>query len=78
MTVGDVMTTDVYTCGLSDLLENVLKDMAERGIRHCPVVNDGKLAGLVARREALEFLYQWAQLDVDNLTSWLFSSHARY
>jgi CBS domain-containing protein len=78
MTVGDIMTTNVYTCGLSDLLENVLKDMAERGIRHCPIVNDGKLAGLVARREALEFLYQWAQLDVDNLTGWLFSSHARY
>jgi CBS domain-containing protein len=78
MSVGDIMTKEVYTCGLSDLLENVLKDMAERGIRHTPVVKDGKLVGLVARREALEFLYQWAQLDVDNLTGWLFSSHARY
>jgi hypothetical protein len=42
------------------------------------VVQDGKLIGLVARRDALEFLYQWAQVDVDHLTEWLFSSHARY
>lgn len=76
--VAEVMTTDVYTCRLDDLLEDVLKHMAERGIRHAPVVNEDKLAGLVARREALEFLYQWAQVDVDNLSSWLFSSHARY
>lgn len=76
--VADVMTSDVYTCGLDDVVEDVLKAMAERGIRHAPVVDGGKLVGLVARREALEFLYQWAQLDVDNLTGWLFSSHARY
>lgn len=78
MTVADIMTPDVYTCGLDTLLEEVLRNMAERGVRHAPVVQDGKLAGLVARREALEFLYQWSQLDVDNLTGWLFSSHARY
>ncbi|TVR99046.1 MAG: CBS domain-containing protein [Rhodospirillales bacterium] len=76
--VSDIMTRDVLICGVDSLLEEVLRQMAERGVRHAPVVQDGKLAGLVARREALEFLYQWAQLDVDNLTGWLFSSHARY
>lgn len=78
MLVKDIMTTNVETCGPDDVIEDVLKTMAERGIRHTPVVQDGKLIGLVARREALEFLYQWAQVDVDHLTEWLFSSHARY
>lgn len=78
MVVKQIMTTKVHACGPDDLIEDVLKRMAENGIRHTPVVQDGKLIGLVARREALEFLYQWAQVDVDHLTEWLFSSHARY
>jgi predicted transcriptional regulator len=78
MLVKDIMTTNVFTCSPDDLLEDVLKHLAERGLRHTPVVQNGKLVGLVARREALEFLYQWAQVDVDHLTEWLFSSHARY
>ena len=78
MLVKEIMTTDVFTCTPNDLVEDVLKAMAEKGIRHTPVVEDGDLIGLVARREALEFLYQWAQVDVDHLTEWLFSSHARY
>jgi CBS domain-containing protein len=72
------MTTDVFKCGPGDVLEDVLKGMAERGVRHAPVIQDGKLYGLVARRDALEFLYQWAKVDVDHLSEWLFGSHARY
>jgi len=78
MLVKQVMTTDVYSCGLDDDLEEVLKAMADKGIRHAPVVEGGKLAGLVARRDALEFLYQQASLDAAHLTDWLFRSDARY
>lgn len=76
--VRDVMTTDVVTCALDDDLEDVLKVMADRGIRHTPVVEGDKLSGLVARRDALEFLYTQTALDADNLKEWLFRSDARY
>jgi CBS domain-containing protein len=49
MSVAEIMTKEVYTCQSHDVLENVLKDMAARRLRHCPVVSDGKLAGLVIR-----------------------------
>jgi CBS domain-containing protein len=78
MLVKDVMTTDVITCSLDDNLEDVLKKMADHGIRHSPVIANGKLAGLVARRDALEFLYQQASLDAAHLTDWLFRSDARF
>jgi CBS domain-containing protein len=78
MLVRDVMSRDVTTCGLDDDLENVLQTMADRGIRHTPVVEGGKLSGLIARRDALEFLYSQAALDAKNLTEWLFRSDARY
>jgi CBS domain-containing protein len=58
MLVRDVMTTDVTSCSLDDDLEDVLRTMADKGIRHTLVVEGGKLGGLVARRDALEFLYQ--------------------
>ena len=76
--VRNIMTEDVVSCTRGEMLEDVLKRMADRGIRHVPVIEDGKLIGLVARREAFEFLYKWAKLDADNLTEWLFTSHARY
>ncbi len=76
--VRNIMTEDVVTCSRDEMLEDVLKRMADRAIRHVPVIEDGKLIGLVARREAFEFLYKWAKLDADNLTEWLFTSHARY
>lgn len=78
MLVRDVMTKNVITCSLDDNLEDVLKMMADKGIRHTPVLENGKLAGLVARRDALEFLYQQASLDAAHLTDWLFRSDARY
>ena len=76
--VGSIMSEKIISCGPDDLLQDCLKTMAEHGIRHMPVIRDDKLVGLVARREALEFMYQWASVDVDRLTEWLFSSHARY
>lgn len=78
MLARDVMNTDVVTCGPDDNVEDVLQSMAKRGIRHMPVVENGKLAGLLARRDALEFLYQQAALDVESLSDWLFVSEARY
>ena len=58
MLVRDVMTKDVVTCSIDDDIENVLKIMADTNIRHMPVVENGRLAGVLARRDALEFLYQ--------------------
>lgn len=76
--VKDMMSTNVMSCTLDDNLEDVLRMMADKGIRHAPVVESGKLAGLVARRDALEFLYHQASLDAAHLTDWLFRSDARY
>lgn len=78
MLTSDIMSTDLITCGPDDNLEDVLQAMARRGIRHMPVIEKGKLVGLLARRDALEFLYRQAALDVESLSDWLFVSEARY
>jgi CBS domain-containing protein len=46
--VSDLMTANVLTCSRGDGTRRMLATMTERRIRHLPVVEDGKLVGLVS------------------------------
>lgn len=46
-TVGENMTRKVVTCELDDLLMTVLQRMNEGRFRHMPVVEGGRLAGML-------------------------------
>jgi CBS domain-containing protein len=55
-TVGDVMTTDFHTVKPGDNLEELATLMHERDVTHVPVVDGGRLAGIVARGDLIRFL----------------------
>lgn len=46
--VGAVMTKDVVTTGPDDELHPMMGVMTERRIRHLPVLEDGRLVGIVS------------------------------
>jgi CBS domain-containing protein len=46
--VRDVMTTDVHTCGPGATIDDLLDVMTERRIRHIPVVEAGRLCGVLS------------------------------
>jgi CBS domain-containing protein len=46
--VRDVMTTDVVTCSRDDRLGELMAVMTRRRIRHIPVVEAGRLVGIVS------------------------------
>jgi CBS domain-containing protein len=46
--VREVMTTEVYTCAPTASLEDLMTTMTERRIRHIPVVEGGRLAGVIS------------------------------
>jgi CBS domain-containing protein len=46
--VSDIMTTEVVTCVPEDEVDNLMRTMTERRIRHLPVVVDGALVGIVS------------------------------
>lgn len=46
--VGDVMTTDVITCPTGTLLEDLRTLMREQRIRHVPVIENGRVIGMVS------------------------------
>ncbi len=52
-TVGEVMTRKLVTIGQNDSLEKLEEGMQRFHFRHLPVVEDGKLVGLVSHRDLL-------------------------
>jgi CBS domain-containing protein len=46
--VTELMTTPVRTCGPADTIEQVARMMTDLRVRHVPVIDDGRLAGLVS------------------------------
>lgn len=58
--VGDHMTRDVLTVDVNDPVSKVADLCIVHRVRRLPVLEDGKLIGLVTRRDALESIYQAA------------------
>jgi CBS domain-containing protein len=46
--VNAIMTAEVHTCTPDDLIDNLMRLMTDRRIRHVPVVVDGALTGIVS------------------------------
>ncbi len=73
-----VMTSDVATCSPKEDIEVVLKRMTESDVRHLPVVDDGKLVGIIEKEDALQVLYDLAALDFAQLRNYVFKVSGRY
>ncbi|MEO1704552.1 MAG: CBS domain-containing protein [Pseudomonadota bacterium] len=54
-TVAENMTSNVVTCSPSDPLVSVLQRMAEGRFRHMPVVDGGKIRGMVTIGDVVNF-----------------------
>ena len=46
--VGDVMITDVVTASLEDTLEQVMSVMTKHRVRHMPILDGGKVVGMLS------------------------------
>ncbi len=52
--LGDVMTRDLLTVSSDQSYGYALLMMYERGFRHAPVVDDGRVVGIVSSRNAMD------------------------
>jgi CBS domain-containing protein len=67
MTVETIMTTDVCSCHLTDSVEEALRKMTERRIRQMPIVEDGMLKGLLNMRGVLEYRFEKADMEAEEM-----------
>jgi CBS domain-containing protein len=65
VTAGEVMATDMVTAHPDDLILDAAGRMVEAGIRHLPVVQDGRIAGFVSMRDMFEVFLDVASHEED-------------
>jgi CBS domain-containing protein len=69
--VGAVMTASCTCCHPENSVEDALRMMAERGVRHIPVVESGKLKGLLNMRGVLEYRLEAAEMKAGEMLGYI-------
>ncbi len=73
-TVAAIMTTEVETCEPDVLLDDLMKVMTDRRIRHVPVVEDGALVGIVSIGDIVKHRIDQLQFERDQLDNYVHKS----
>lgn len=69
--VADVMTSEVHVCAPADSLDDLMRAMTQRRIRHIPVVVDGRLTGLVSIGDAVKARIGELEFERDQLNQYV-------
>jgi CBS domain-containing protein len=70
-TVGEVMTRNVVTARAHETLETAMDRMTDRRIRHLPVVEGGRLLGVVSIGDLVKWRIAEAQSEVEAVRSFI-------
>jgi CBS domain-containing protein len=70
-TVSAIMTELVETCEPADQLDDLMEIMTRRRIRHVPVVQDGKLAGIISIGDVVKHKMSQLEFERDQLDSYV-------
>lgn len=76
--IRTIMSYDVATCEPGEPAESALQKMTERDVKHLPVVENGRLLSCVEKIDALQTLYEEAELDFAQLRNYVFKTGGRY
>ena len=63
MPVADVMTRKVMTCTRNDRADDIMQRMTEGKLRHLPVVEEGRLIGVVSIRDVVKLRLEEMEQD---------------
>jgi CBS domain-containing protein len=69
--VREIMTTEVHTASSTDPLDSVRTVMTERRFRHVPIVDDGRLVGIVSIGDVVKAHIDQIEFERDQLDSYV-------
>jgi CBS domain-containing protein len=73
--ISTVMTSDVVVTGPGDTVEDMMRVMTERRIRHVPVVTeDGRTAGIISIGDVVKSRIDELEADRDQLIGYIHSA----
>lgn len=73
-TVSSIMTGSVHTCPSEASLDELMTVMTERRFRHVPVVDDGRLVGIVSIGDVVKHKIGLLEFERDQLDSYVHQS----
>ena len=73
-TVGAIMTAAVETCDEDTHLDDIMKVMTDRRVRHVPVVHDGRLVGIISIGDVVKHRIDQLQFERDQLDRYVHRS----
>ena len=65
--VAEIMTVNLKTVGLSDSVQECMEIMTENRVRHVPVLEEGKLAGLISIGDCVNWIISAQTAAIDDL-----------
>jgi CBS domain-containing protein len=71
LNVAEVMTRRVVTCGPADSVADLMALMTNRRIRHLPVVDDGRLVGIVSIGDLVKNRLDEIEYEANSLRSFI-------
>lgn len=69
--VSALMTRDVITCAPDDTLPKIMSVMTAQRIRHLPVIDDGRLVGLISIGDVMKFRLEETLLDDEAMRDYI-------
>jgi len=69
--VGEIMTAKVCTATINDTVNSCMTVMTERRIRHLPVVDDGKVIGLISIGDLVQAIISDQKEEIEHLEHYI-------
>ena len=69
--VSSIMTAEVHACEAHQSVNDLMKVMTEKRIRHVPVVRDGKLTGIISIGDVVKSRMSELEFERDQLNSYV-------
>lgn len=69
--IGEIMTSTPVTVTTDDSIEHCMKLMTNKFIRHLPVLDDGKLSGLISIGDVVKYIIDEQKFIIENLEHYI-------
>ena len=77
-TVGELMTTEVLYVGPDDTIDNCMALMTDKHLRHLPVMENGKLAGVVSIGDIVKVIISDREFTIRELERYITGGHSSF
>ena len=71
--IEEVMTSDLETIHLDSTIDHCMQIMTTRHIRHLPILNEGKVAGMISIGDLVKFVIEDQKQTIEQLQTYISS-----